>query len=201
MFPKLIRPLWSGNVLRYVLPGVLRCRPVVYIKVFRPDEGPAQCGPAALQTVQTSVLAAWKGMTNEGRWPLGVARAIYCREGTRHPHQGLESRHFQLIFILQRCPLVPHLGHKRFAYVSRPTGMNRRASDRRRRQCLRVLCYFTTKQTAWLLVLSELYRPSGRRLSAKLVPTLAGYRVSHPFSTGVLLCCRFSGSTAHQPIG
>jgi hypothetical protein len=29
------------------------------------------------------------------------------------------------------------------------------------------------KQTLWLESASELYRPSGRRLSAKLVPTLA----------------------------
>ena len=34
-------------------------------------------------TIPTSLLAACSGMTNEGPCPLGVARAIYCRERTR----------------------------------------------------------------------------------------------------------------------
>jgi hypothetical protein len=49
-----------------------------------------------------SLLAARNRMTNEGPCPLGVARAIYCREGTRrHQHRTGISTLLTAVLVMQ----------------------------------------------------------------------------------------------------
>jgi hypothetical protein len=59
--------------------------------------------------------------------------------------------------------------HRELCTVHSQTAMN---LETVRQQCSEI-----EKQTPWPESASELYRPSYRRLSAKLVPTFCGYRV------------------------